>query len=340
MKNRNQHIELFGKYLSGNCSDEERTIVENWLNQSPDSQAAYDEYKQVWKFSGVNISDELVDVDKGWNELNKRITAFESIKEELQADRFTINKKLVYTFVRIAAVFILAFGIFFLMNTLKTEQQIATVHYTASEIQDSPIVLADGSQVLLDKDAQISYPETFAAEVRRISFEGNAFFNIAHNPEKPFIITSGEIQIEVLGTSFSFYSCPEADEMILCLESGKVRFSSINIADGSVREQLILTTGEKAVYNKSTKSLVRSEITNQNYMAWKTGILIFEKTPLNEVICAIEQTYNLQIVSDKNMENLLLTARFKNETPENIFESLSTIFGIQYSFNGKTVLLK
>ncbi len=214
------------------------------------------------------------------------------------------------------------------------------LQYTATKIAEQPMILADGSEVTLNKGAKISYPEIFTSDTRKINFEGEAFFNISHDPEKPFIINSGELQIEVLGTSFNFCTCPEGDNMVLYLESGKVKFSSINTANGSVREQLVLMPGQKGIYNKINGMISRAEFSNQNYLAWKTGILNFEKTPLSEVFYAIEQTYDLAIKSNNSFEMQCLTARFENETPESIFESLHTIFGIEYTFEGQTVVLK
>ena len=118
-----------------------------------------------------------------------------------------------------------------------------------------------------------------------------------------------------------------------------MRFSSINREDGTIREQLILMPGQKGVYDKTSGMITKSQFENKNHMAWKTGVLEFEKTPLNEVISSIEQTYKINVVSDRSFENLSLTARFDNETPESIFKSIQTIFGIEYEIDGDTVFL-
>lgn len=328
-----------GKYFSGNCTEEERAHIENWLNQSPNIQAVFDEYGQVWKSTGLEKNLAEVDVEKDWIELNKRIAAVETINEEIYASRFTINRKALYFAARVAAVLVIAFGFLFLFKQLKHEPAPVNISYTAAEVLQSPLILADGSEVFLNKGAVINYPEKFAEGSRRINFEGNAFFNIAHNPDKPFIITVGSLEIEVLGTTFNLCTCPGNDEVVLCLESGKVRFSSINAEDGSVKEQVILTPGQKGIFNKNTGLITRSEVKGQNYLAWKTGVLVFDKAPIDEVICAIEQTYNIKVITSKPFSGQSLTARFENETPENIFESLHTIFGIHYEFDGKNVFL-
>lgn len=340
MKINETYSKLFSKYLSGNCSDEEKSAFESWLTQSPDNQAIFDEYQKVWNYSALENQGLAVDVDAGWKELNLRIKAIESLSTGIQDHKPIFSKRFLYVALRVAAILVIAFGLYFIFNSIKTDKEPLNLEYTALEIPTQPITLSDGSEITPNIGATISYPEVFTSETRKIDFSGEAYFNIAHNPDKPFIITSGELQIEVLGTSFNFCTCPEGENMVLYLESGKVQFSSINLANGSLREQLILMPGQKGIFNKKSGLISKSEFSNQNYLAWKTGVLVFEKTPLNEVLSAIEQTYDLKIEAKHSLEACCLTARFENETPESIFESIHTIFGIEYTFDGQNVLLK
>jgi transmembrane sensor len=339
LKEDNKYIQLLGKYLQGDCSDLEKKSVENWLEESPYNQVVFDNYKQLWNNSDINNIDHIFDVDQGWDELNKRIRVLEFISAEEPNQYQRSSKRFIYTLSRIAAIIVVAFGLFYLFKSLNSHQASENVQLTASEIYDQPLVLADGSEILLNKGAKIEYPESFASDKRMINFEGEAYFEVAHNPDKPFIISTGEVRVEVLGTSFNLCACPNGDETVLYLNSGKVRFSSINPEDGTVREQLILTPGQKGIYNRKSGMITRSKFDNQNYLAWKTGILEFNKTPLDEVMNTIEETFGVKVVSEKSFESLSLTARFDHETPESIFESLHTIFGFKYDYNGRTCLI-
>lgn len=331
-------MELLGRYLSGNTTDNERHIVEDWLKQSEENRIIYEEYKQVWEAAAVNQKDKTVDIDQGWNELNRKISVFETAATAGNRQRI-FTKRTMYVLARIAAIFIIAFGLYYIFNTVVEKHQPANIVYTTTENAQQSIVLSDGSEIALNKVSEISYPDVFDADSRQINFEGEAFFNIAHNPDKPFIIKSGELQIEVLGTSFNLCTCPEGDEMTLYLESGKVLFSSIDMNDGSIKEQMILTPGQKGIYNRNSGLICKSDFTGQNYLAWKTGIIAFEKTPLPEVFSVLEKTYELQIETDNSFDDLCLTARFENETPENIFETIHTIFGIDYTIKGQNIQL-
>ena len=331
------NISLLGKYLSGNVTEEERLSVQAWINNSPENQAVFEEYQKVWMLSGMDDTQLTVDVDAGWNELEKRIRAVEIWQADVKEERKHKTRHLAYVMMRVAAVFILVFGFFFLFNHLNKQKNTPSIVYTASGVSEQPFVLADGSEVYLNENARITYPEKFNANTREINFEGEAFFNVAHNPEKPFIIHCGEVEVEVLGTSFDLCTCPDDDQITLYLESGKVRFSSLDIDKGTIREQVILTPGDKAVYDKKTGIICHSQFKGQNYLAWKTGVLTFEKTPLTEVFEALENTYDIRINTTGTYNEYTLTARFDHESPESIFEVLHTIFGINYALDGQTV---
>ena len=333
------NISLLGKYLSGNCTAEEQNSVQAWINSTPENQAVFEEYQKVWMLSGMDNAQLDVDVDAGWNELTRRIKSFEVLQADIREEKKQKTRQLSFVLMRVAAVFILIFGFFFLFNHLNKQKNTPSIVYTASGVSDQPFVLADGSEVYLNEDARITYPEKFNAQTREINFEGEAFFNVAHNAEKPFIIHCGEVEVEVLGTSFDLCTCPDDDQITLYLESGKVRFSSLDKDKGTIREQVILVPGDKAVYDKKTGVICRSQFNGQNYLAWKTGVLTFEKTPLTEVLNTRENTYNSKINAAETYNDYTLTARFDHESPESIFEVLHTIFGINYSIDGQNVTL-
>jgi len=339
LKEHDKYVKLFSKYLSGNITDQEQLAFEAWLKQSPDHQMEYDDFKRVWSYTALDNTGFTFDVDAGWKELNLRIKAVESLSTDIKEHKTVFSKQFLYIATRVAAILVIAFGLYFIFNSIKTDKKPLNLEYTALEIPTQPITLPDGSEIIPNIGATISYPEVFASETRKIDFSGEAYFNIAHNPDKPFIISSGGLQIKVLGTSFNFCTCPEGDHMVLYLESGKVQFSSLNVADGSISEQLILMPGQKGIFNKKSGLISKSEFTNQNFLAWKTGVLVFEKTPLDEVLSAIERTYHLNIEANRSLEAYNLTATFEKETPESIFESIHTIFGIEYAIDGQNVVL-
>jgi len=118
---------------------------------------------------------------------------------------------------------------------------------------------------------------------------------VAHNPEKPMIIETGNLRVKVLGTSFDLINYPESDEVLLYLQEGKVLFYSI---------------------------------------------VEFDKKPLSDVFSVLEKTYGIQVLGAESYKELLLTARYQDETVDSIFESLQVIFGIHFTYQNNQVVLQ
>ncbi len=328
-------IQQLVSYLTQNCSKGEELMVEQWINSSEDNKVLFDEFKLVWENSAIKNDSCLIDVDKSWNEF-KVLADFK--KEEIEVIKPTVgisSRNIFISVSSIAAVIVVLFGLYFLLDT---NLAVENINYTATNFQsDSPLLLSDGSSIVMNTGAKIVYPEQFTSDIRNINFKGEAFFEITSNPEKPMIIATDNIRVKVLGTSFSLCNCDNSDEISVYLETGKVLFYSIDNTDGSILEQVVLVPGQTASFSKTTGLITKQEFTNNNHNAWKTGALEFVKAPLSDVIKVLEKTYKIKIDSDESLNNFLLTARFNGETPESIFESLHIIYGFNYEMQGDTV---
>lgn len=327
-------------YLTGNCSSDERMMVEQWINLSDNNKALFEEFKLAWENSDSKNDSFIIDVDKSWNEF-KVLADFEEEQTEVEQTEVnqtvaTSNTKNRFLFISgIAAALVVLFGLYFVLDT---NTEVKDFSYTATVAQpDSPLLLPDGSSVVLNKGSKIVHPEQFSSPSRNINFKGEAFFEVISNPDKPMIIASDNIRVKVLGTSFNLCNYTNSNEISVYLEKGKVLFYSIDNTDGSILEQVVLLPGQKASFNKTTGLISKQVFANNNHNAWKTGALEFVKTPMSEVINVLEKTYNIEIESDASLDDCLLTATFNDESPESIFESLHIIYGFNFEIQGNTV---
>lgn len=336
--NKELNIQQLVSYLTGNCSKEEQGLVEQWLALSNDNMMLFDEYKQVWDSTSVINDSCLINVDKSWEDFKDRANFDETVSVETTGDRKPFNVKgIVYHVARVAALVAIVFGLYLLFDK---ESKIETQSYTAGIVPpDSPFVLPDGSGIIMNEGAKIDYPEHFNSNIRYVDFEGEAFFDIAHNPEKPMVVATGNVRVKVLGTSFNLCNCIDTDEIVVYLESGKILFYSVDDIDGSVLEQIILHPGQKGVYDKKTGLITKHQFIGNNHMAWKTGVLEFVKAPLPDVVKVLEKTYGIKIKSEIPLVDYQLTARFNNETPETVFQSLQIVYGLDYEIDGDLVLI-
>lgn len=336
--NTELNIQQLVSYLTGNCSKDEQKLVEQWMTMSKENVMLFEEFKQVWDHSTVKSDSCFIDIEKSWSDFKERAHFDEEIHIEIEKKSVGVSVKgMLYHAVRIAALIIIVLGLYWVFNN---DQPVKTINFTSAIAQqDSPFVLPDGSDVTMNNGASIDYPEHFSSDVRNVSFNGEAFFEVVSNPEKPMVIALDNVRVKVLGTSFNLCNCKHTDEITVYLETGKILFYSLDENDGSVLEQIILYPGQKGVYNKSTGLITKHQFTDNNHLAWKTGALEFVNAPLTDVIKVLEKTYKLEISSETPIIDYSLTARFSNETPESIFESLQIIYGFNYEINDNSILI-
>ena len=267
--------------------------------------------------------------------------ALSQVKNKIQHQQSN-SRVLVLRILKIAAVIVFALIIgsaaYFVGKNQLSNKSMARVMVDDTGL--SQIVLSDGTLVTLNRDTKINYPDQFGSDVREISIEGEAFFEVTPNPNKPFIIHAGEATIKVLGTSFTVNAYPENDRVEVIVATGKVQFSKLET--NQTPHLVILDPGEKGTYVNTSKELKKSINTDPNFLAWKTRTLTFSETSLKEVIQQLNKVYRVQIdLSDTQLDNLLLNAHFENETLEFILEVISSTHGLKVDKqNGHYLLLK
>ncbi len=194
----------------------------------------------------------------------------------------------------------------------------------------SQIELSDGTLVTLNRDTKINYPDQFANDIREVSIEGEAFFEVTPNPHKPFIIHAGEATVRVLGTSFSVNAYPENDRIEVIVASGKVEVSKL-----ANLHKITLDPGDKGTFINSSKQLTKSLNDDPNFLAWKTRTFIFTETALTEVIKQLNKVYRVQVeLPNHELDELLLNAHFEKETLDFILEVISNTHGLKIEKHG------
>ena len=199
--------------------------------------------------------------------------------------------------------------------------------------------LPDGTLVSLNSDTQLKYPKRFGKDTREVTIEGEAFFEVKPNKNKPFIIHAGNAQIKVLGTSFNVSAYPRARLVEVIVETGKVQVSNkLNVTEQT--DELILDPGDKGTLVYSSNVLLKTTNQDLNFMAWKTHNLIFRATSLSEVIGNLEKVYKVNIrLGDPKLNGLLLTAHFNNYSLDFILKVIETTFKIEtQKTNGQYIL--
>lgn len=328
MKNETSHNiewEIISKYLSGEMSEEEKAAFKKVIDSNPEyAQIVAASEKDLGLVEDVMQIKEQYNADIAWNKVNGQITNKKSGK------KIPLNAKRVLQF---AAMIIVVIGLGLISNKVYNDY-LSPYQTFISQAHESnkSIVLADGSTIILNGEAKLVYPRKFNDVTRNVSLEGEAFFDIAKNPNKAFIITAKDAEIKVLGTSFNVIA--KDDKVEVLVKSGKVKFSEINN-----KESVILEKGDFAILKESLLS--KSLMNDDNYLSWKTQKMVFRSMELKEVAKVIERTYHVQIQFESDeIEKKQISTTFDQESLSHVLNNICMSFNLTYEKKGQTIILK
>jgi len=194
----------------------------------------------------------------------------------------------------------------------------------------SQVVLPDGSKVWLNAESTIKFQVPFSKDSRNIDLMGEAFFDVTKNPKQPFVVHSGNVDVKVLGTRFNYKAFEEDKNIEVVLEEGKI---ALSLNSNSGNKEAILKPGDLAIIEKETGETSISNQKINKYIAWHTGRLVFENTPMSEVAQMLERWYGVEVVvQDPEILNYRFTTTFDNESLFHVIEllGLSSPISINY----------
>ncbi|HFA49542.1 MAG TPA: DUF4974 domain-containing protein [Bacteroidetes bacterium] len=313
--NKEHYILLLQKQLSGGISPQEESSLRDWLAASEGNRKIGKSIQKAWELSEGFSQDVELDLDADFLLLEKKIAADEEGKNRPAKVRRLQRRWIL----RIAAVFVLlAAGPYILKKYLTP-----AVKYQATSTGDEPstkaIELLDGSKVWLNKNTKFSYFTTSVSKERRVKIEGEAFFEVAKDASKPFVVETPSGEVTVLGTSFSVEERKDNIEVIVA--TGIVKLSPKG-SDSFIK----LRKQEKGVYDKKKNELIK-KTSSPSELAWHTKKLVFENTPLKEVLETVGQFYEVNIVlENKKMEACPVSAVFDNKPLATVLQTLSVLF--------------
>lgn len=229
-----------------------------------------------------------------------------------------------FQFYRVVAILLLSFGLSFLAAILLHEEEehieapiVYTEHITRPGVKSS-LTLTDGTKMILNSGSKIHYVENFQTDKRELFLEGEAYFDVFKDPNRPFTVHTGTISTTALGTSFSI-NAYENERVNIYLLTGKVV-----VADEMDNHTgVFLERGEAAIFDKKG-GLTKEKFDNKRVTAWTKGIILFDRTPIMEAIGTLENWYGVKFdLKNKPAANLTVSGRFDNELLQNILIGLS-----------------
>lgn len=198
------------------------------------------------------------------------------------------------------------------------------------EKENRIIFLPDGSKVILSAGSKLNYPSTFdGTNKREVFLDGEAFFDIRHNPSKTFVVHTGSLTTVVLGTAFNIKAIPGENDIVVTVKRGKVKVSDKNKVLG------VITPNQRITYDKQKIISVVSSVNNDNYLDWQDKDLFIDNLTISEAAKLMEERYKVKIIIvDPEVESLRFTTTFpRNEKLEQTLNSICFFNGLRYQYD-------
>lgn len=315
--------ELFHRYITGNISAEMFSQLTNSIKKADES-----DLEEI-------LREEWMSYETGLTFRNEK----EQIKKQLdnlisQRKRFAAGSYII-SFYRIAAAVllpILVSGLIYLTYENRNFRDIAGSGFKVSTTKGerSQVILPDGSKVYLNAASSLIYSTSVTDKIRSVTLSGEAYFDVVHNPQKPFVVKTGVADIKVLGTSFNVCNYPNEDIVETSLISGSVEVIASNA-------RIVLKPNEKASLNKKTKTLTISKTDLWFETAWRRGDLVFRSTTIQEVFERLEIYYGINIITHNKSPEELFTGSFHDDTVNGILYNLQQHYNFEFSKKGNDI---
>lgn len=200
------------------------------------------------------------------------------------------------------------------------------------------IMFQDGTRVYINSDSKLKYPKKFALNTREVFLEGEAYFVVAKNKNRPFIVNLNGPAIQVVGTSFNVQDYPDNKDIVVCLDEGSINLTLPTEKKYPVRP------GERLIYNKESNECTISRMEDMHRLSmWKQNVIVFKDTPLPEVIKVLNRWHDVDFrIEDERALTYVYTLTSDNTLLEKVLMDLEKIAPVKFDYNEdkKEVIVK
>ncbi len=315
------YISLLYKKLSKHITRSESERLDAWLAASEENEQIAQSVEMSWKMGSGYNDPVVVDLDEDYEELEKKMDA---IASPLEKDSTPVRSLPRRNWWSVAASFLILVSIGYLLRNYfraaNEWEQIAVV-----EKMTEALVLSDGTKVWVSENSTFSRPENFSVKERRVRLQGQAYFEVIPDTNRPFVIQTESGEVKVLGTSFNVRDFSTEREMKVEVLTGRVQLET---RDES--QKIYLEANENGILNKKNKTLVKQKATSENFLFWHTGKLSFKEQALGEVLNELEKQFDIKVqLLDASLSSCPFTSSFDQPKVEDLLATIEGVFGME-----------
>ena len=335
MNKEQQYIDnLIAKAISGNASSAEMQELEDWKNHSKTNEQVFQKNLKIWDKTTSHLSEKEIGADK--SSLSQLYNRYLSTR--IQSIR---RKTFIYKLAAMLAFPVaLAIGWYFSeWAAILENEPVQLAQITSPKGHVSKCVLPDGTQIWLNTGSTMSYDvNQFNKKTRKVNLEGEAYFEVTSNREKPFQVNTPVANINVTGTAFNVTAYPGDTNFETVLAEGNINLQFKTGAE----KNIVMKPGQRVTYNRQNAKMAVSQVDADMFTSWRNGELLFKDATLNDLITELERIYDIKFhLQPADLGEFRFRGMFSYNN--NLIEALEKIkrtSGIDYYIENKEVWLR
>lgn len=312
---KQKFLELLNKQVQGKTTPEEDQLIFNI-------------YDRMQKKELPILTDEFEEI-----EIKKRIK--NSIDQRISGRYAKPTVKIIPWLIKVAATISIIIALTYsIVYFIQQDTNVQMLSRSTNQEQKATITLTDGTKVHLNVLSTISFPEQFDNNHRTVIVQGEAFFEVTPDKNRPFIVESNGVQTKVLGTSFNVNSY-NGDDVIVAVKTGKVEVS----APEDQSRKVVLLPNQKATFERASKNLLVEDIDMDYYLDWRNKTITFNLNSMEEVVSRLSRVYNMKIELIGYHENdCMIKASYPNNNLYSVLYGLQNLVDFEYNWKGEKTL--
>ena len=276
---------LIGKSISGNITLVEKKELKSWIAASDTNQILYNQTLKAWAKSKNLLSGSKIKEDK----FKVQVEINKDLQSQIQKSS---KRNILYKLAAILAIPIaLTISWYIVQNQNNNFEENQFCEISSPKGNVSKCLLPDGTEVWINTGSTITYnTNNFNKDIREVKLDGEAYFKVSKNIEKPFKVITPLGNVKVTGTEFNLKSYSESNKFETVLDEGSVELCFLS----NNRQYVDLLPGEKAVYNSKKNKIIITQVDSEIYSSWRNGEIIFKDATLNDLIIELERIYDIK----------------------------------------------
>ena len=335
------------------ASQQDVQLLEQWIDSDPENKACFEQIRETWHSIELEKELDQKQVDHDLNFVLERSSLAKKYKDSKDSGA---NTSPIRWPLKVAATFVLGFLASWLLYQYQPSnypEQIAYAIISTLNGNSTNVTLPDGSEIWLNAGSTLKYPQQFSKNEREVYLEGEAFFKVAKDRERQFLVKTHDITVKVFGTSFNVKSYPEENTIETTLVEGSISIYN-HLTNGNVEsgKEIKLEPNQRIVLYKKQEStspaknqpgitenvpevtpkLILSKRVDTNiFTSWKDGKLIFKSEPLENLAKILERKYNVNIhFKDDGIGQFRFSGTIEKETIEQVMVAIKLASSIDY----------